>query len=77
MIVTDFELLRAREDPAFRYQLVAATLELLLRELDRLRRSTADAVRARQMREGVDLAVRLAELLQRIAIESPGASRLA
>jgi N-glycosylase/DNA lyase len=76
-IVTDAELERARQDPAFRHQLVADSLELLLRELNRLRRSTTDATRARQIREGVDLAVRLADLLQRIAVETSGASHAA
>jgi hypothetical protein len=76
-IVTDADLTRARQDPAFRHQLVAESLELLLRELNRLRRSTSDATRARQIREGVELAVRLADLLQRISAEPPGASHAA
>ena len=76
-IVTDADLARARQDPAFRHQLVADSLELLLRELNRLRRSTSDATRARQIREGVELAVRLADLLQRIAVETGGASHAA
>jgi hypothetical protein len=71
-IVTEADLARARQDPAFRHQLVADNLDLLLRELNKLRRSATDATRARQIREGVDLAVRLADLLQRIALESPG-----
>jgi hypothetical protein len=74
-IVTDDELARARQDPEFRHQLVADSLELLLRELNKLRASAGDAVRARQIREGVDLAVRLADLLQRIAAD--GAPRAA
>ncbi len=65
-LVTDADLARARQDPAFRHQLVADSLELLLRELSKLRSSAGDATRARQIREGVDLAVRLADLLQRI-----------
>jgi hypothetical protein len=65
-IVTDEELQRARQDPAFRHQLVADSLDLLLRELNRLRSSADDAARAQQIREGVDLAVKLADLLQRI-----------
>jgi hypothetical protein len=77
MLVTDTEIVRARQDAAFRHQLVAASLELLLRELNRLRRSTANATQARQIREGVDLAVRLAELLQRIGGESSGGSHAA
>jgi hypothetical protein len=76
-LVTDADLARARQDPAFRHQLVANSLELLLRELNRLRSAGSDATRARQIREGVDLAVRLADLLQRIVGQGPGATRAA
>ena len=76
-LVTDADLARARKDPAFRHQLVANSLELLLRELNRLRSAGSDATRARQIREGVDLAVRLADLLQRIVGQGPGATRAA
>jgi hypothetical protein len=65
--ITDADLAQARQDPAFRHQLVANNLELLLAKLNRLRSSGPDVVRTRQIREGVDLAVRLAELLQRVA----------
>jgi len=70
-LVTDAELARARIDPEFRHQLVAGNLEFLLNQLNRLRTSEADAQSARQIREGVDLAVKLAELLQRIASIRP------
>jgi len=70
-LVTDAELARARIDPEFRHQLVAGNLEFLLNQLNRLRTSEADAHSARQIREGVDLAVKLAELLQRIASIRP------
>jgi len=70
-LVTDAELARARIDAEFRHQLVAGNLEFLLNELNRLRISEADAQSARQIREGVDLAVKLAELLQRIASIRP------
>jgi hypothetical protein len=65
-LVTDEDLARSRADPAFRHRLVADNLELLLGELKRLRNGKSDAHRAKQIREGVDLAVRLAEILQRI-----------
>ncbi len=71
LLVTDADLARAREDPAFRHRLVADSLDLLLTELKRLRAAGADAKRTRQIREGVDLAVKLAELLQRIAVKPP------
>ena len=70
-LVTDAELARARIDAEFRHQLVAGNLEFLLNQLNRLRTSEADAQSARQIREGVDLAVKLAELLQRIASIRP------
>lgn len=66
-IVTDSDLALARSDPQFRRKLIADSLELLLGELNRLRnRSGSDPARTRQIREGVDLAVKLADLLQRI-----------
>ena len=74
-LVSDADLARARQDPAFRHQLISESLELLLGELNRLRSAEADATRARQIREGVNLAVKLADLLQRMV--APGASRAA
>jgi hypothetical protein len=65
-VVTDAELARARLDPAFRHQLVAGNLEFLLEKLNRMRGDEVDPRSARQIREGVALAVQLAELLQRI-----------
>ena len=65
-LVTDDDLARSRVDPEFRHRLVADNLELLLNQLNRLRTSKADEQRIKQIREGVDLAVQLAEILQRI-----------
>ena len=65
-LVTDDDLARARVDPQFRHRLVADNLELLLNQLNRLRSGKPDAQRIKQIREGVDLAVQLAEILQRI-----------
>ena len=65
-LVTDDDLARSRVDPEFRHRLVADNLELLLNQLNRLRNGKTDAQRAKQIREGVDLAVQLAEILQRI-----------
>jgi hypothetical protein len=65
-LVTDDDLARSRVDPEFRHRLVADNLELLLNQLNRLRNGKTDVSRAKQIREGVDLAVRLAEILQRI-----------
>ena len=65
-IVTDSDLARARADPAFRQRLVAESLELLISELNKLRSVATDATQVRQLREGGDLAVQLAELLQEL-----------
>lgn len=65
-LVSEEELARARSDAEFRQQLMAASLEKLLAKLNYLRRSgdiKPDV--ARQIREGVDLAVKLADRLQR------------
>lgn len=64
MTVTDADLARARQDQAFRRRLLTDSLELLLRELNRLRSTAPDDIRDHQLREGVDLAVKLATELQ-------------
>ena len=65
--VTDAELARARSDPAFRRQLLSQSLDVLLARLKKLRAAPppprADKG-ASQIREGVELAVKLAELIQ-------------
>ena len=65
-VVDEKSLARARVDVEFRHRLIADNLELLLNELNRLRSGKTDARRQKLIREGVDLAVKLAELLQRI-----------
>jgi hypothetical protein len=64
--VTDTDLSRARSDPAYRQRLLEQSLETLLASLKRLRQTAApkDNAAAVQMREAVELAVRLAELIQ-------------
>ena len=66
-IVTDEDLAQARRDPAFRKQLIANKLDHLLAALARLRSSehAREPVPARQLREGAQLAVKLANLLQK------------
>jgi hypothetical protein len=67
-LVTDDDLARARRDPAFRQQFLAQNLDLLLEALNKARRSTSPSQKtAGQIREGVDLAVKLAGRLQREA----------
>lgn len=64
-LVTDEDIRRARSDPAFRQQMLAENLARLLEALKRMRRQgNEDPHTARQMREGVDLAVKLADRLQ-------------
>ena len=63
--VTDADLSRARSDRAFRQHLLEQSLEALLTGMKRLRGSTPPTgPDAKQLREGVELAVRLAELIQ-------------
>ncbi len=64
-LVTEDELARARTNPVFRQQFLAQNLDRLLDALEKMRRAgdqNADA--ARQLREGADLAVQLADRLQ-------------
>jgi hypothetical protein len=65
--ITDAELARARKDPAFRQKLYSESLEALLAGLAKLRSRSSTARQsegAKQIREGVELAVKLAELIQ-------------
>ena len=71
-LVTEDDLARARSDPAFRQQLMAENLERLLEALNEMRRaSDIKPEAARQIKEGVDLAVKLADRLQQNA-PNPG-----
>jgi hypothetical protein len=71
--VTQEDLARARSDPAFRQRLLAQNLDRLIMELNRLKSASAkiDATRAQQIREGVRLAVKLAEILNELAGRRP------
>ena len=63
--VTEQDLERARGDAAFRQQLMANSLERLLEALKQMRKAEDPSPQAaRQLREGVDLAVKLADRLQ-------------
>jgi hypothetical protein len=67
-LVTEDDIARARSDPEFRQQLMVENLERLLDALNQMRRSAdVKPAAARQIREGVDLAVKLAERLQQNA----------
>ena len=76
-LVTDDDLSRARQDPAFRYQLVVDNLRLLLDEIHNMRAERSDSVDCEEIREGVKLAVKLSELLQRIANKGSESTRAA
>ena len=68
-LVSEQDLARARSDAAFRQQLMAGNLERLLEALKQMRKADDPSPEsARQLREGVDLAVKLADRLQ----ASPG-----
>lgn len=63
--VTEDDIARAREDPAFRHKLLQRNLDVLLNKLQKHRQTpNSNGTNAAQMREGVTLAVRLAELIQ-------------
>ncbi len=63
--VTEADLVRARQDPAFRHKLLQQSLDVLLSKLQKQRQApNSGNSNATQMREGVTLAVRLAELIQ-------------
>ena len=70
--VNEADLARARSDPTFRRKLLAASLETLLDAIKRARDAAPkEGPDVRQLREGVELAVRLAELIQTPARETP------
>jgi hypothetical protein len=64
-LVSEQDLARARTDPAFRRRLLSHSMEVLLDGLKRARKSTpADSEDSDRIREGAQLAVRLAEIIQ-------------
>jgi len=74
-LVSEEDLARARMDGAFRHRLMAESLDRLLSLLNEMRRQSEEyPERARQIREGVDLAVKLADRLQ---IEDKSGPRVA
>jgi len=64
--VTDEDLQRARRDPIFRRKLLSEHLEVLLAMLSKMRASSTplDTDSAGRIQEGLDLAAKLADLLQ-------------
>ena len=67
-LVSEQDLARARSDAAFRQQLMAGNLERLLQALKQMHKADDPSPQtARQLREGVDLTVKLADRLQEAA----------
>ncbi len=63
-LVSDDDLARARQDPEFRQRFYADQLDRLLEALNLMRRNTKiSAEQARLIKQGVDLAVKLADRL--------------
>jgi hypothetical protein len=64
--VTEAQLAKARSDPAFRKRLLEQSLEVLLAGVQKLRNAAPaqGTANAKQMREAIALAVRLAEMIQ-------------
>ena len=74
-LVSEDDIARARSDAAFRQQLMADNLERLLKALNRMRRAGGDSPEAAaQIREGVDLAMKLADRLHRGGKPGPRAA---
>jgi hypothetical protein len=76
--VTDAALARARRDPAFKQQLLTTSLERLLAELYKRqdKRGASDPALARQLREGAQLAARLADIIRQIDEQRAAAGSL-
>jgi hypothetical protein len=71
-LVSEDDLGRARRDPAFRQKLLAEHLDRLLEALNFMRRvNNGTPESARQIREGVALAVQLADRLQQLSEAPP------
>ena len=71
-LVSEDDLARARSDPAFRQQLMVENLERLLGALNKMREESSESPQAAaQIREGVNLAVNLADRLHKSG-DAPG-----
>lgn len=71
---TEADIARARVDLPFRQQLLTRSLEALLGELSKLQRVPQDGSRADQVREGIELAVKLSDLLRQPSAGAPRAA---
>ncbi|MGH6672533.1 MAG: hypothetical protein ACRECV_11260 [Xanthobacteraceae bacterium] len=64
--ITETQLAQARNDPAFRQKLLEQSLDALLAGVQKLRNASpaSGTAGAKQMREAIELAIRLAEIIQ-------------
>jgi hypothetical protein len=68
--ITDADIARSRNDPELRHELLAGSLDQLLKVLYRMDRNGTPDV-ARTIREGAEMAVRLADLLHEADRQGP------
>jgi hypothetical protein len=69
ILINEDDLTHARIDPTFRQQLLAVNLDRLLTALNTMRRGKIESLEsARQMREGVNVAVKLVDRLQQYGV---------
>jgi hypothetical protein len=74
-LVTESDLARARRDPEFRQRFYADHLDRLLEKLNEMRKAGSnDPERARLIKEGVELAVKLADRLNTKANQAKGSA---
>ena len=65
-LVTQDDITRSHSDPAYRQQLLAQNLERLLEALNTMRKNNdKDPTSVRQIKEGVELAIKLADKIQK------------
>ena len=62
-LVSDDDLVRARQDPVFRQRFYADNLDRLLEALNVMRKNSNNTQQTKLIKEGVDLAVKLADRL--------------
>lgn len=65
-LASEADIERARNDPQFRQELMAQSLEVLLAALNRMHHSEGGPENAELMNEGTALALRLADQLQKM-----------
>ena len=77
VLVSDADLLRARQDPRFRQILLARSLDRLLGSLHRMQHAAGALAPDKALREGALMAVELADRIRAIDENLTRTSRLA